>query len=96
MKKKTLNALVVVTVVTLVAAGYAVQVRKTARAATDERGTFVPELEGRINDVVELSIEDGTDKTTVRREGDEWFVSERGRYPAKFEVIKETLERQAS
>ena len=91
MKQKTLGTLLVLTAATLAAAGFAVHARKTSRAASDERGLFLPELEGRLNDVTELFIDDGKDQTTVVKEGDEWFVSERGRYPAKFEAIKETL-----
>lgn len=91
MKKKSFNALTVVTLLVVVAAAYAVLQRSAAKAAQEEYGSLFVGLDKRLNDVAEVQVVQGDKTLTIRRDGAKWAVVERSGYPAKFDRVKETL-----
>lgn len=95
MKQKTV---LVLTVVTVAALGWAVlsQSPDSGAAAGDSSGKLFPELDAHLNDIAEVRVEKFGKSATLRREGGQWILADRGGYPAKFEKVKELVVRVAS
>jgi len=92
MKTTHLTLLGIATIVVIGGAAAVVQSRHgSSKSSADDRGRLFPSLEDRVNDVREIEITQGTDHLTIRREGGQWGVVERGGYPAKFEQVKQAI-----
>jgi hypothetical protein len=94
MKHKNVLILTVVTVAALGVAAYSLR-GKGAAASSAEAALLFPELSERINDVAEVRVEKAGKSATIKREGGQWKLADRGGYPAKFEKVKELAVRVA-
>lgn len=94
MQQKKLWILSLVTVAALVVAALALRAKESTPAAAG-RARLFPELSAHINDVAELKIEKGKNSATLRKEGAQWKLADRGGYPAQFEKVKELAVRIA-
>src|SRR5262245_64317337 len=90
MKQKSVLILSVVTLAALGAAAVALHEGDTA-ASSGERTLVFPELSAKVNEVAELHIEKAGKGATLKREGGQWKLSDRGGYPAQFEKVKELV-----
>ena len=52
---------------------------------------FLPELATHVNEATALAITKGTESIELERRGDDWVVSSKGGYPAKFEAVRSLL-----
>lgn len=95
MKNKTFLVLVVLTVVAVIAASLARSAPDAGAAAHAESGLLFPALVDHINDVAQIRIEKNGKSATIRREGGEWKLVDRGGYPAKFDQAKKMAVRVA-
>jgi len=95
MKQKTLLLL---SVVTAGALGLALLSQRSnpGHSATTSGGRLFPELDGQLNDIAEVRVEKFGKSATLRREGGQWILADRGGFPAKFDKIKELAVRVAS
>ncbi len=95
MKQKGILVLSGVTLAMVAVAALALRKHEQRAAPPGERPMLFQGLESRVNDVAEISIEKQGKSATVRREGGEWKLADRGGYPAKFEQVKQTVVRVA-
>lgn len=91
MKQKGVLVLTLVTLATVAVAAVALHQREEG-SALSTRKLFQGLDE---NEVAEITVEKGGKHATVRREGGEWKLADRGGYPAKFEQVKQTVVRVA-
>ena len=94
MKQKGVLVLTLVTVAAVVVAALALKKHDAGAAHADRQKLFV-ELDGRVNDVAEITVQKGGKSATVKREGGAWRLTDRGGYPAKFDQVKQTVVRLA-
>lgn len=87
MQQKNLLILSLVTLVALAVAALALRGKDDASASTPER--LFPTLAEHINDVAEVRVEKDGKVVTVKKEGGQWKLVDRGGYPALFEKVKE-------
>jgi hypothetical protein len=94
MQQKNVLILTVVTAVALGAA--AMTLRDKGSTSTPPAETLLfPELNAHINELAELRVEKSGKTATLRKEGGQWRLTDRGGYPAKFETVKELAMRVA-
>jgi hypothetical protein len=92
MQKQGLFVLTGVTLVAVVAAGWAVRQRSSSASGPAAAGGKVfAELSARADDVAQISVTDGKDTVTVKREGEDWKIVERAGFPAKLEKVRDTV-----
>src|SRR5262249_41299975 len=88
MRPKTFVAVLAVTAISVVAAGYAVvsQSLTTTSAAGSNTAVF-PDLLAHANDVQSITIVDAKGKATLQRQNGKWVYAEKDGYPAATEKI---------
>src|SRR5262245_55872421 len=94
MKQKTVLALSLVTLAAVLVAFLARRGNETS-ASSEAPKLLFPELEAHVNDVAEIHVEKNGKSTTIKREGGQWKLSDRGGYPAKFDPVKQIAVRLA-
>lgn len=87
MQQKNLLILSLVTLVALAVAALALRDKGDTSAATP--GLLFPDLGEHINDVTELRVEKDGQVLTLKKEGGQWKLADRGGYPAQFEKVKD-------
>lgn len=80
--------LILITVLVVAAAAWAVLDRDGATVDATASGPFLPELQGAVNDVGRMTIRAGEERFTVARDEDGWVLTDWGDYPAAFETVK--------
>jgi hypothetical protein len=95
MKNKTFLVLIVLTVAAVVVAALARRSPHASSVDPAATGVLFPGLVDHINDVAQIHVEKGGKSATIRREGSEWKLTDRGGYPAKFDQAKKTAVRVA-
>ena len=60
----------------------------TAADSSAAGGPLFPALEGKVNDVVEVTVEGQDGSFTVKRDGDRWGAVDKGGYPIDFAKVK--------
>ena len=94
MKQK---GVLVLTVLTLVAVAVAFLLRRGQDASASSASTLLfPALEERENDVAEIHVEKNGKSATIKKEGGQWKLVDRGGYVAKFDPIKQLVVRLSS
>jgi hypothetical protein len=94
MQPKNVLILTVVTVVALAVAALTLR-DGGSKASPSGPARLFPELSTRINELAEVQLEKGGKKTSLKKEGGQWRLSERGGYPVKLEKVKELAVRVA-
>ena len=56
-----------------------------------ETADLFPGLKDQINDVAQISIESATTSLNMKKQGENWLITEAGDYPARFDKIKQTV-----
>ncbi|MSR60832.1 MAG: DUF4340 domain-containing protein [Planctomycetes bacterium] len=87
MKQKNLLLLSAVTVAALAVA--ALSLRKDGGASGAPEKLLFPALGEHLNEITEVHVEKAGKSATLRKEGGQWKLTDRGGYPAQFEKIKE-------
>ena len=95
MQQKNVLILTIVTAVALGAAAMTLRDKGSTTPTTTEKMLF-PALGERLNDVAELRVEKGGKSATLKKEGGQWRLADRGGYPAQFDKVKELAMRLAS
>ncbi len=95
MQQKNVLILSIVTAAALGVAALALREPGGAAASKGGSTRLFPELAARINDLSEVRVEKGGKSATLKKEGGQWKLADRGGYPAKFENIKELAVRIA-
>lgn len=92
MKSRSLIVLAVITVVAVVAAGWAVLDRQRSSQVASVPAALFPGLIDRVNEVVELDVDaPGLAFAIVKGADDTWSVPQRGGYPVTFETVKQAV-----
>ncbi len=79
----------VITIIIVVAAVIVSQQR--APQTSREKTRLFPELAGKINDVSEVSINDGQTTLTIHRASGKWSLADADNYPALVDKVKQTV-----
>ena len=90
MRHKTLAIFAAVTLILAVAA-FIVQGGRVGPTARSGGDLLFPGLAGELNEVASIAVLEDGERLTLAREGNEWMVTERGGYPARFEAVKKAL-----
>jgi hypothetical protein len=90
MKPRTLVLLALATLLSVLAA-VVVESRQPANLSGTGGGAVFPDLAGRINDAAKIVVQTAVGKFAVEHKGDGWAVADKYDYPAKFDVVKQTL-----
>jgi hypothetical protein len=91
MSSKGLIGLVLVTAASLIIA-IVLSVSGGGAATDPQSGAAVlPEVAKRADDIARLTLVHGESKTTLRRQGDQWLVEEKGGYPADATKVRQAL-----
>src|SRR5919109_1186864 len=90
MSKKSLAILAIITLVIVGAAWYLTEQRlpKTELA----KRPLYPELLNRVNDIARIEVKTKDQDTVLVKQGEQWVIENRSRYPALFEKVKGALE----
>lgn len=72
----------------LLGAGLYLSSREPGTAAATAGGRMFPELSPRVNDVTEVTIQDGTSTFSVRKDGATWGAADKGGFPVDFDKVK--------
>lgn len=85
------NRVLILSIVTLGALGAALLALRDEDTSTSQAGRarLFPDLSARINDLSEVRLEKGGKSATLKRDGGQWKLADRGGYPALFEKVKE-------
>jgi len=89
MKNIRLILLAIVTLIVIIAASVAVNLR--APKTVIEKGTLFPGLASHINDMTTIRIKGYVEAVTLRKKGDGWVIEEIDGYPALFDKVKQTI-----
>jgi hypothetical protein len=86
MSKKSLAILAIITLVIVGAAWYLTEQRlpKTELA----KRPLYPELLNRVNDIARIEVKTKDQDTVLVKQGEQWVIENRSRYPALFEKVK--------
>ncbi|HEX2200515.1 MAG TPA: DUF4340 domain-containing protein [Gammaproteobacteria bacterium] len=86
MSKKSLAVLAIITLVIVGAAWYLTEQRlpKTELA----KRPLYPELLNRVNDIARIEVKTKDQDTVLVKQGEQWVIENRSRYPALFEKVK--------
>lgn len=86
MSKKSLAILAIITLVVGTAAWYLTEQRlpKTELA----KRPLYPELLNRVNDIARIEVKTKDQDTVLVKQGEQWVIENRNRYPALFEKVK--------
>lgn len=90
MRHKTLAIFAAVTLILAIAA-FIVQSGRVGPTARSGGDLLFPGLAGELNGVASLAVLADGERLTLARDGNEWVVTERGGYPARFEAVKKVL-----
>ncbi len=90
MRHKTLAIFAAVTLILTIAA-FIVQSGRVGPTARSGGDLLFPGLAGELNGVASIAVLADGERLTLAREGNEWVVTERGGYPARFEAVKKAL-----
>ena len=91
MKKMTLSSLVIITVIVVIGAGYAVMSRQSAVTRVSTVEAVFPELLDQINEVSAIEITGAEQDFRVWYDGEKWVVSSLADFPAEFDKVKQGL-----
>ncbi len=91
MTRRGFLTLLVLTLVSVALAGWALVTRERPVASLQLDEPFLPELAERLGDVAELTVRKGETTITARRTADGWVVVEAGDFPADPERIREIV-----
>jgi hypothetical protein len=89
MKNIRLILLAIVTLIVIIAASVAVNLR--APKTVIDKGILFPGLASHINDMTTLRIKGYGETVTLRKKGDGWVIEEIDDYPALFDRVKQTI-----
>ncbi|HEX6883882.1 MAG TPA: DUF4340 domain-containing protein [Planctomycetota bacterium] len=95
MQQKNLMILGGVTLAALAVAALTLRDGGTASSAPAAEKLLFPELSARINDVAEVRLEKGGKSATLKKDGAQWRMADRGGYPVQLEKVKELAVRVA-
>jgi len=95
MQQKNLMILGGVTLAALAVAALTLRDGGAAAPASASEKRLFPELSARINDVAEVHLEKGGKSATLRKDGAQWRMTDRGGYPVQLEKVKELAVRVA-
>src|SRR5919109_2936152 len=86
MSKKSLAILAIITLIIVGAAWYLTEQRlpKTELA----KRPLYPELLNRVNDIARIEVKTKDQDTVLVKQGEQWVIENRSRYPALFEKVK--------
>lgn len=90
MRHKTLAIFAAVTLILTIAA-FIVQSGRVGPTARSGGDLLFPGLAGELNGVASIAVLADGERLTLAREGNEWVITERGGYPARFEAVKKAL-----
>ncbi|MGR8948258.1 MAG: DUF4340 domain-containing protein [Gammaproteobacteria bacterium] len=83
---------IILIIVTLAVVYGAWQVSKTNAPTVElSNETLYPTLIDQVNDINNILIRSADDATELKRVGDNWVISNRDNFPAKFDAVKSTL-----
>ena len=91
MRPRTLTILGAVTVLAIATALAVSMTRGSTGAGETLPERLCPGLEGRINDVAQVSLVKADQRLELARTEDGWVVASKGGYPARFEPLKELI-----
>lgn len=94
MQQKNVLILTLVTLAALAVAALTLRDQGSAASSSGSRVLF-PELSARINEVAEVRVEKSGKSATLKKEGGQWRLADRGGYPVKLEKVKELAVRVA-
>jgi hypothetical protein len=86
MSKKSLAVLAIITLIIVGAAWYLTEQRlpKTELA----KRSLYPELLNRVNDIARIEVKTRDQDTVLAKQGEQWVIENRSRYPALFEKVR--------
>ena len=89
MSNRRLLLLSFITLIIIVAA--VISNKDRAPQTVIESADLFPGLKDQINDVAQISIESATTSLNMKKQGENWLITEAGDYPARFDKIKQTV-----
>ena len=89
MSNRRLLLLSFITLIIIVAA--VISNKDRAPQTVIESADLFPGLKDQINDVAQISIESATTSLNMKKQGENWLITEAGGYPARFDKIKQTV-----
>ena len=91
MKNKNFVILAIVTVVIVISAVTAINMRDESVANQVQGKVFIPGLSSKINNVSLVEVSNGKEKTSLKQGSSDWGVVEKDNYPANVTKIKELI-----
>ena len=89
MSNRRLLLLSFITLIIIVAA--VISNKDRAPQTVIESADLFPGLKDQINDVAQISIESATASLNMKKQSENWLITEAGDYPARFDKIKQTV-----
>jgi hypothetical protein len=88
MSNRRLLILSFITLVIIIAA--VISSKDRAPQSVIESAELFPGLKDQINNVAEITIESASATLNIKKQGENWLITEAGDYPARFDKIKQT------
>jgi Domain of unknown function (DUF4340) len=86
MSKKSLAILAIITLIIVGAAWYLTE-QRSPKTELAQRPLY-PELLNRVNDIARIEVKTKDQDTVLAKQGEQWVIENRSRYPALFEKVK--------